>query len=305
MKDIMIVVLILLLFITILYLVLLKRGIQKFDKEIEKKVKNNSNTLLTTGVSDKDLCNLVDSINNILESYNDVRVNYENKNNNLQKMITNIAHDIRTPLTSALGYIDLVLKSEIDEETKIKNLKIIEERLLRLSELVDSFFEFSKIISSNEEIEFTDLNMIAVLEKSMSNHYEDFSKDNRIIHFHTDQRKVSIRSNEIMLSRIFDNLIRNAYKHSKGDLTIQVTTKKKIEVSFENELLYLDLNTDRIFDEFYTIDISRTKGNTGLGLAIAKEFTNQLNGEIRAEKKENTLRIELCFDKTMYNFLCE
>ena len=84
------------------------------------------------------------------------------------------------------------LKSDIDEKTKIKNLKIIEERLKRLSELVDSFFEFSKIISNNKFIEIRKINLVALLESSISNHYEDFSNDNRIINFETDNRKVYI-----------------------------------------------------------------------------------------------------------------
>ena len=147
MKDIIIILLVIFLLITIFYLFLLKKGIKKFNKDLNQKLKDKSNTILTTNFSDKDLCHLIDSINNSLKSYNDIRIDYERKNNNLQKMMTNISHDLRTPLTSALGYIDMTLKSDLDEKTKIKNLKIIEERLKRLSELVDSFFEFSKIIS--------------------------------------------------------------------------------------------------------------------------------------------------------------
>lgn len=296
MKDIIIILLVIFLLITIFYLFLLKKGIKKFNKDLNQKLKDKSNTILTTNFSDRDLCHLIDSINNSLKSYNDIRIDYEKKNNNLQKMMTNISHDLRIPLTSALGYIDMTLKSDLDEKTKIKNLKIIEERLKRLSELVDSFFEFSKIISNNKFIEIRKINLVALLESSISNHYEDFSNDNRIINFETDNRKVYINSNKIMLSRIFDNLIRNAYKHSKSDLNIELKSKNKIEIIFSNDLLYSDLDIERMFEEFYTIDISRTKGNTGLGLAIVKEFTNQLNGKIYAKKKNHKLYIIISFN---------
>lgn len=297
MKNIVILVLSILLFITILYLYLLKKSLRKFNKELEQKVKTSSIMLLTSDLSDKDLCRLIDSINHTLQKYNKTKLEYENKNTRLEKMITNITHDIRTPLTSALGYIDLVLKSDMPEERKQKNLKIIEERLLRLSELVDCFFEFSKIKSSNELIQFSDVNLIAVLEKSISNRYEDFSCVNRMIDFQTDTQKFILQSNAIMLSRIFDNLIQNAFKHSNGTLCITVTTKEQITISFENELLSTEIDTERIFDEFYTIDISRTKGNTGLGLAIAKEFTRQLHGEINAEHNANRLSITIQLPK--------
>ena len=130
------------------------------------------------------------------------------------------------------------------------------------------------------------------MEKAISNHYEDFSKENRMIDFKTNKRKIKIKSNEVMLVRVFDNLIRNAYKHSNGNLNIEINQNDgKVKINFINDLLYNDLDVDRIFDEFYTVDISRTKGNTGLGLAIAKEFVEQLKGTIVAQKEKNRLKI--------------
>lgn len=98
-----------------------------------------------------------------------------------------------------------------------------------------------------------------------------------------------------MLTRIFDNLISNAYKHSDSDLIIKLMSKEEIEISFENDLNYDKLDIDRIFDEFYTVDISRTKQNTGLGLAIVKEFCDMLGWKIYALKQDNKLKIVLKF----------
>ena len=106
-----------------------------------------------------------------------------------------------------------------------------------------------------------------------------------------NQRKIIINSNKLLLTRIFENLIGNAYKHSNSDLIIKVEKLNKVKIIFSNELLDNDVDIDRIFDEFYTLDISRTKEGTGLGLAIAKEFTKQLNGNIYAEKHNNQLKI--------------
>ena len=95
----------------------------------------------------------------------------------------------------------------------------------------------------------------------------------------------------MLLSRIFENLISNAYKHSNSNLEIKVEIKDKVKIIFSNELLDNDIDIDRIFDEFYTVDISRTKEGTGLGLAIAKEFTKQLGGNIYAKKCASELEI--------------
>lgn len=297
MTTIIIIILIIVLIIAIFYLLLLKKALNKLSNDLDKKIKNQSNVLLTTDFSDKDLCHMIDTINNTLKEYTNIRNEYENKNNNLQKMMTNISHDLRTPLTSALGYIDIILKSEDISQSEIKNLKIIEERLKRLSDLINSFFEFSKIISNNENIKIENVNLIAILEKSISNHYEDFSNKNRIINFKTNQQKIIIKSNEVMLERIFDNLIRNAYKHSISNLDIDVRMTNRVEITFTNDLIYKDLDTDKIFDEFYTVDISRTKGNTGLGLAIVKEFVTELGGTIQAKKVKDKLKIKITFNK--------
>lgn len=297
MTTIIIIILIIVLIIAIFYLLLFKKALNKLSNDLDKKIKNQSNVLLTTDFSDKDLCHMIDTINNTLKEYTNIRNEYENKNNNLQKMMTNISHDLRTPLTSALGYIDIILKSEDISQSEIKNLKIIEERLKRLSDLINSFFEFSKIISNNENIKIENVNLIAILEKSISNHYEDFSNKNRIINFKTNQQKIIIKSNEVMLERIFDNLIRNAYKHSISNLDIDVRMTNRVEITFTNDLIYKDLDTDKIFDEFYTVDISRTKGNTGLGLAIVKEFVTELGGTIQAKKVKDKLKIKITFNK--------
>ena len=215
------------------------------------------------------------------------------------KMMTNISHDLRTPLTSALGYIDMILYSNISKEEQIKELKIIEERLKRLEELINSFFEFSKIISNNKDPELEKMNLNTILENCIINYYEDYKNHKRQILFNYNQNKIMLYSNKEILVRIFDNLIANAYKHSTGDLEINITANDTIKITFINSLDYNDLDIHKMFDEFYTIDISRTKGNTGLGLAIAKEFTESLGGKIYANKKKGLLEITMEFNQLL------
>lgn len=294
--EIILVILIIIILFLVCYLFLLNKELNRIKKETDLVLSRKTNGLLHTGFTSKKVRELVNCINNHLVEIKSKESNLERKNANFIKMIRNISHDLRTPLTSSLGYVSLILETDITDEEKVKNLKIVEERLRRLSELIDSFFEFAKILSDDRKIELDEINLVATIEKSISNHYEDFSKNNRVIEFKTSKRKINIKSNELMLVRVFDNLIRNAYKHSDGNLDIELNqTNNKVKIKFINNLKYNELDVDRIFDEFYTIDISRTKGNTGLGLAIAKEFVEQLNGRIIALKKNNKLIIEITF----------
>lgn len=294
--EIILVILVIIILFLVCYLFFMKMELRRIKKELDLVLSRKTNGLVHTEFTSKEIHDLVECINTHLTEIKSKESKLERKNANFVKMIRNISHDLRTPLTSSLGYVSLMLESDVTEQEKIKNLKIVEERLKRLSELIDSFFEFSKILSNDQIIELDEINLVAVIEKAISNHYEDFSKDNRMIDFKTNKRKIKIKSNEVMLIRVFDNLIRNAYKHSNGNLDIEINqTDEKVKIKFINDLLYKDLDVDRIFDEFYTVDISRTKGNTGLGLAIAKEFVEQLKGKINADKKNNKLRITIIF----------
>lgn len=294
--EIILVILVIIILFLACYLFFMKMELRRIKKELDLVLSRKTNGLVHTEFTSKEIHDLVECINTHLTEIKSKESKLERKNANFVKMIRNISHDLRTPLTSSLGYVSLMLESDVTEQEKIKNLKIVEERLKRLSELIDSFFEFSKILSNDQIIEQDEINLVAVMEKAISNHYEDFSKDNRMIDFKTNKRKIKIKSNEVMLIRVFDNLIRNAYKHSNGNLDIEINQNNdKVKIKFINDLLYNDLDVDRIFDEFYTVDISRTKGNTGLGLAIAKEFVEQLKGKIKADKKNNKLIITIIF----------
>lgn len=294
--EIILVIFVIIILFLVCYLFFMKMELRRIKKELDLVLSRKTNGLVHTEFTSKEIHDLVECINTHLTEIKSKESKLERKNANFVKMIRNISHDLRTPLTSSLGYVSLMLESDVTEQEKIKNLKIVEERLKRLSELIDSFFEFSKILSNDQIIELDEINLVAVIEKAISNHYEDFSKDNRMIDFKTNKRKINMKSNEPMLVRVFDNLIRNAYKHSNGNLDIEVNQNNdKVKINFINDLLYNDLDVDRIFDEFYTVDISRTKGNTGLGLAIAKEFVEQLKGKIKADKKNNKLIITIIF----------
>lgn len=289
--EFIIIILIIVIIILLTYLFLYHNEVKHISKEIDNIKDLDSNTLIHSKYNLKNINNLIYKINNLLTESKNIKIDYGNKNKSLMKMMTNISHDLRTPLTSALGYIDIILKSDLSEEEKKKDLITIEKRLRRLEELISSFFEFSKIISTNKRPTLEKINLTSVLEESVIVFYDDYKKNNREILLDCNQRKIIINSNKMLLTRIFENLIGNAYKHSNSDLNIKVEIENKVKIIFSNELLDNDVDIDRIFDEFYTVDISRIKEGTGLGLAIAKEFTKQLNGNIYAEKHNNQLKI--------------
>ena len=284
----------------LLFLLIMSRYEQKsITKQIKIIRKTDTNALIRSEINSKSANELINEINSILKELRDNRQYYKRKSHDINQMITNISHDLRTPLTSALGYINLIKNSDLSEEEKNREIEIIMQRLLRLEELIDSFFEFSKIISNDEPPEKEKLNLIAILEESAAHYVDDFDSRSRSIELSCVRTKLPVCSNKNMLMRIFDNLIGNAYKHGSGNLSIVVSSSDWGETSviFSNSLIDTDISIDRIFDEFYTTDISRTSGSTGLGLAIAKQFTEILGGKVYAEYKDEIFSITLKFNK--------
>lgn len=284
--------------ISLLLYLLQHYELKQIIRQLQSLSGQDSNRLLHTETGNPLCAALINQINLLLQDMHHSRIDYQQKKHHLEQMITNISHDLRTPLTSAMGYIHIICHSNLSEEEKERELYIVEQRLLRLEELIHSFFELSKIISGSKEPELAQINLVQALQESIAHYYDDFCAQNRAITFHCPMQKLMLYSNQSMLMRIFDNLISNALKHGIGNLSITVkTVNESSRIEFENTLIDSVIDTSRVFDEFYTTDISRTSGNTGLGLAIAKQFTQMLGGTIQASYNENIFMIMVTFSK--------
>lgn len=287
---VMVVILIISLLIAIFYIVHLKINIKKATNDIHKIRFVDTNALITTSSSNKELRNLLKEVNEMMVSFRQLELEIENKHHNLQRTIVNISHDLKTPLTSALGYVELLQKYDLslDEQQKYENIVI--EKLKRLSQLIEDFFTFTKIIANEEDIVMEKMDVNRIFEEAIVCFYEDFNANQRNLYINGN-KKFEIITNERVLRRIFDNLIINALKHSSNDLYIDIDINNGICYQFKNKIDE-PIQVDKLFDEFYTSDISRTKQNTGLGLAIVKEFTKVLGGEVTAEVTDGYLIIK-------------
>ena len=270
-----------------------KVWIKRLARRISEIRDMDTNTLLHADA--EGMRGLVNEINEVLRQLRAQRMEYVRKKHTLDQMLTNISHDLRTPLTSAMGYIGLIDRAGLDEET-LAQTEIISQRLERLEELINSFFEFSKMISQDKEPEKIPVDIVGTVEGAVAHYYDDYSAQGREIAFVHRDRRIMLPSNRSMLMRIFDNLISNALKHGEGTLTITAfSDTENVTLEFENGLHDEEIDPERVFDEFYTTDISRRGGSTGLGLAIAKQFVSMLGGNISAECFDGRflIRIEL------------
>lgn len=293
--EIVLIVVIILLSIATFYIMYLKSNIKRVTRMIKEKRQVDTNTIITTTTNNKEIVALIQEVDDMMISFRKLETGILKKNQSLQRAIVNISHDLKTPLTSALGYIELLQQYHVDKEEQVKYQQIIIDKLKRVSLLIEDFFEFTKIVSSEEPLQLQQIDSNRILEEAIVCYYQDFHNQKREVQI-TGNHELVIPSNEQVLRRIFDNIIINALKHGQGNLLISVEEEHDICIMFTN-LIEEVVDVDQIFDEFYTSDISRTKKNTGLGLAIAKEFTEMLGGSIKASVDESIFTITLVIKK--------
>jgi len=235
---------------------------------------------------DNEFSEIAASINKMAE---EIRVLMESERHNEKsknEMITNIAHDLRTPLTSILGYLDLINKRDLSEETKKEYLKIVYEKSKKLQDLIESLFSFTKTNSSKLVLKIEKIDIIKLLCQLMEEFYPNFENNGITCSVNTNEDSCVIDGDGTLLARLFDNLINNAIKYGADGkrIDIKISVEKKIvKIAVINYGKVIPANElPLIFGKFYRVDQARNSntGGTGLGLAIAKNITELHHGII-------------------------
>lgn len=269
--------------------------LQKAAKEIASafadKLISDTNTLIDLSSGDNSMRNLAKTINIQLRKLRAERHRFQQGDTELKNAITNISHDLRTPLTAICGYLDL-LEQEEKSETVERYIETIKNRTEMLTQLTEELFRYSIIISNENLFVNEPVTINNVLEESIAAFYTFLSERNISPNIQLPENKVVRTLNRSALVRVFSNLLNNAIKYSDGDLDI--TLSETGEITFANTASKLnEIQVGKLFDRFYTVEAARK--STGLGLAIARTLTEQMGGNISAEYLAGKLSIRIFF----------
>lgn len=270
-------------------IILTKKALKDITKDFKSITEDDTNSVLTVSTSDRFVCNLADELNTQLKLLRKERLRLENGNNELQNAITNIAHDIRTPLTAVSGYLEL-LEEEKLEEKSAGYVAVIRERTETLKMLSEELFRYSVVVTEAYEPENSEVSLNDELEVALIGVYSLFKCRNIEPEIVIPDEPVKRVTDRKLLQRIFGNILNNAAKYSAGDLIIRLDPEGDITFSnFAPGLTEVDVG--RLFERFYTVESG--KGSTGIGLSIAKYLTEKINGTISAALTDSTLTIRL------------
>ena len=270
-----------------------KREFRRINKQITENVDEYAN--IKTKSVDKDIENLVESINLIFDSRQKIVAEKNKNEEKIREGISNMSHDLRTPLTSIMGYLQMIKSEKSSEADKKEYMDIVEKRTKSLQQLISSFYDLSRMEGNEYNFNYKKGNLSSILCDNIALFYNDFRNNNIEPIIEIDENVKDIISDDGAINRIFSNLITNMIKH--GESFVKITLKQEndmIITEFTNKATGLTAeNVDKLFDRFYTVDNSRSDRNTGLGLYITKILVEKLGYNIIAQLDNEILKIKI------------
>mgnify|MGYP001078343983 FL=1 len=283
--KIMVFFLLVIIFALLLKIFYMRKAIREIKRGFSEKLYTDTNTPIMLSSHDKLVSSLANDINVELKELQ--KQSYIQGDKELKNAITNISHDLRTPLTTICGYLSLLDKEEKSEHIA-RQLSIIKNRTFALKQLVEELFRYTTIISDTENSVYTETVINNVLEDCISSYYAIFKEKGITPNINLCEQKIVRSVDKTALLRIFNNVIDNAIKYSEGDLTISLFENGKIVFSNHTSDLN-EIQIGKLFDRFYTVNTARK--STGLGLSIAKALIEKMDGNISADYSNNVLSI--------------
>lgn len=268
-----------------------------------KKINSGDLEYTLGNIGEREIRELVENINKIKEGYK-IALNEQVRNEKLKtELISNVSHDLKTPLTSIINYVNILNESNITEEERKDYLMILDRSSKRLKSLIDDLFEASKLNSGKMKIEKEPLDIVSLVYQGIGEYSNLYEEKNIEFKVNSNEEEIILDLDGKLMSRVFENLIVNALKYSLSDTRVYVDIISKencVEISFKNISNYeLDFNTEDIFERFTRADKSRNSSveGSGMGLAITKSIVELHNGIIKIEVEGDMFKIYLTIPK--------
>lgn len=272
-----------------LKLALLKIGLRETGRELAMVLSQDTNRLIGISSRDSDLRRLVGTLNRELKILQQERRRYQDGDRELKEAVTNISHDLRTPLTAVSGYLELLGKEEHSSQA-CRFLEIIRNRVDSMKQLTEELFRYS--LALTEEVRLEQVSLNNVLEDCLVSFYEVFRGKNITPQVSLPDTPVIRTLDKSAISRVFANIISNAAKYSTKDFLVALQSDGT--VTFSNAAPMLSpITAARLFDRFYTVENLET--STGLGLSIARQLTDRMGGEATSAYQDGRLVITVRF----------
>lgn len=220
----------------------------------------------------------------------------------IRETISELSHDLRTPLTSAGGYAEMLRSISLTEEEKSRYLDVIIERQNTTNHLINQLYYYSRLKTDSVKLENEELDLRKIVTSVIALYYVDFEKQKTEPKVDIDEKKMPVMGDKDGFTRIFSNIISNALSHGEGSYRISLKdTEEGYLFSMTNRASKMTAeDAEKVFERYFTKDPVRTGSNSGLGLTISKTLTERMGGSIKAALEDGIFRIEVLFQKSCY-----
>ncbi|MGN0341436.1 MAG: sensor histidine kinase [Roseburia sp.] len=260
-----------------------------------KKQEGDTNCQVTSYCPVGETETMIVSVNRVIQHHKEKEIALKRENRIYKESITGISHDIRTPLTSAKGYMQMLLDDAIAEEKKQDYIRIVISRLEDVTGMLGQLFEYARIESGEMIMEPETFLAGNVFAETISMFYEDFVKIGCEPEVYVVEEPCYLHVDKGAFVRIVENLVKNALVHGTGGYRMSLTREEdRLVVCVSNQTESIEQkDLEYIFDRFYTSDQSRSRKTTGLGLSIVKRFAEQMGGEAKASLEEQCFTVKV------------
>ena len=217
----------------------------------------------------------------------------------IRETISELSHDLRTPLTSAGGYAEMLRSISLTEEEKSRYLDVIIERQNTTNQLINQLYYYSRLKTDSVTLENEELDLRRIVTSVIALYYVDFEKQKTEPKVEVDEKKMPVMGDKDGFTRIFSNIISNALSHGEGSYRISLKdTDEGYLFTMANRASKMTAeDAEKVFERYFTKDPVRTGSNSGLGLTISKTLTERMGGKIKAALEDGIFRIEVLFNK--------
>lgn len=284
------------LIITIGIFAVYRRQISKICRQLAFLKDHKTNLRLTLELPFGELEELADNINEALDASRKAQDISRQSEESLKEIITNLSHDIRTPLTSLDGYFQLLSQSESEEERE-HYIAVIQSRITSLEDMLEELFTYTKLQNESYELVPEPLDFGRCVYDTVFSFYDEFQRRGIEPQIRFSEEKLPITGNPEAIRRALQNIVKNALEHGQKQITLKLYREGQQAVfgccnDVENPGA---IDITQVFSRFYKADAARSSTSTGLGLAIAKELTDRMGGNVTAELIGNLFSIEIRF----------
>lgn len=277
----------------LLRLKLFKNELNNMKKQLQQYNKRSTNKKLDLTLFNKNIEQLGIEINKLIDIHTQIYSQYKQIELNKKWEIESISHDLRTPLTSVLGYIQMAEDPDINKEERLELLHLTKKQGERLEILINDFFELSTIESVDYSLKLETINIKKVIQEVIISLHDRFKSKNIDPIIDLPQQELEIVADLSAVTRVLENILSNAVKYSEGNVNIYLKEENtNVIVTIENNTSNLTQESvNQIFNRFYMADRSRLGYGAGLGLSIAESFMEKMDGSIYAQLKNKKLSI--------------